>query len=199
MADNGIKEFLFGSNETTNQSRGTSSGHQAGSTTTRGGRTANATSQQQTQNQFQAANPAQQALLNQMIQAFRSGSGEFGFGPAVQQGQATAANILANRGISPQSGQAISALQGIITGAIGNDTAARRQQGLNLVTAAPQMLQTGSTTTGQQQTTEESIMRALQNMFTRNQFERSGSTQEPGGGLFGGLVEGAKVAAPFFV
>jgi len=82
--------------------------------------------------------PEQGSLLTQMLQRYMSGGGEFGFGGAAKQAQATLGAGLASRGISPTSGVAQSAMGQMLAQALAQDTAARRAYGLNLLQARPQ-------------------------------------------------------------
>jgi len=76
-------------------------------------------------------------LLNSMILAAQQGSGEFGFGPAAQQGYQTMANQMGQRGISMDSGVAQSALGNMMQQAIAGDTASRRNYMMGLAQARP--------------------------------------------------------------
>lgn len=88
-------------------------------------------------NQMSALNPMQVQLQNQMLRSFMAGNGEFGFGQAAKQGQDTLRSVMASRGISPQSPAYQGALAQVMANAASQDTAARRQYGMNLLTASP--------------------------------------------------------------
>lgn len=88
-------------------------------------------------NQMSALNPMQVQMQNQMLRSFMAGNGEFGFGRAARQGQDTLRSVMASRGISPQSPAYQGALAQVMANAAAQDTAARRQYGLNLLQAAP--------------------------------------------------------------
>jgi len=81
--------------------------------------------------------PGQVGLLERMIGSYGRGQGEFGFGPAAQQGSATLRNMMGQRGISPSSGVYNSALAQMLAQAMGQDVNARRQFGLGLAQARP--------------------------------------------------------------
>ena len=82
-------------------------------------------------------NPGQIDLLNRLMQAYQSGSGEFGFGPAAQQGMATMQQQMGQRGIGMGSGVAQGAISQMLAQAMQGDANNRRQYGMGLVGASP--------------------------------------------------------------
>jgi len=101
-------------------------------------------------NQMQALNPLQVALQNSMINRYMGGGGEFGFGGAAKQAQATLGQGLARRGISPDSGVAQSAMGSMLSQALQGDVQNRRNYGLNLMSQGPQYFSALQRTLGKQ-------------------------------------------------
>ena len=78
-------------------------------------------------------NPAQQALYGNMAQGLLRGGGDFGLGSGFKQGSSQLAQMMAARGISPQSGAAAGAYGNMVGNAMSNDVQARRQYALSLL------------------------------------------------------------------
>lgn len=78
-------------------------------------------------------NPAQQALYNMMTKKLLNGSGDFGFGQAVKSGKKTLQGMMANNGISPQSGVYNSSLADMTATAANQDAGNRRNTMLSLM------------------------------------------------------------------
>ena len=87
-------------------------------------------------------NPAQQALYNTMAQRLLGGGGDFGFGSAYKQGKGQVQQMMAQRGISPQSGVAMSAMGNMTADAVGQDAANRRNTWFQLMGTPLQTAQT---------------------------------------------------------
>lgn len=73
---------------------------------------------------------AQYNLMEQMARMAAAGGGDFGFGQAARQGNATLQSALAQRGINPNSGVGISALAQMLANATAQDAQGRRNFGL---------------------------------------------------------------------
>lgn len=76
-------------------------------------------------------------LLNQMILAAQRGSGEFGFGPAMQQAYGTLQGQAQQRGMDMNSGVMQGALQQMMANALAQDANNRRQYMTGLAQARP--------------------------------------------------------------
>jgi len=81
--------------------------------------------------------PQQARLIDMLARSAQRGQGEFGFGPAMQQGTATLRDMMGQRGISPTSGAYNSALAQLIAQAMSQDIGNRRQFALGVAQARP--------------------------------------------------------------
>ena len=87
-------------------------------------------------------NPAQQALYNTMAKRLLGGGGDFGFGSAYKQGKGQVQQMMAQRGISPQSGVSLATMGGMTADAVGQDAANRRNTWFQLMGTPLQTAQT---------------------------------------------------------
>jgi hypothetical protein len=94
------------------------------------------------QGNLHLVNPAQQYLYNQMLAGLKGGGGDFGFGTSVKQGGSQLAQMMASRGISPQSGAYAGAYGNMVGQAAGQDQDARRQYMMQLLGMPLQTAQT---------------------------------------------------------
>jgi hypothetical protein len=87
-------------------------------------------------------NAGQQELYNAMLRNYMKGAGDFGMGRNVKAGKSQLAQMMANRGISPQSGIG-SALFAQMVGSAGAQANQNRQNfGMNLLRSPLQVAQT---------------------------------------------------------
>jgi hypothetical protein len=100
-------------------------------------------------------NPAQQGLYNMMAKQLMTGSGDFGFGTAFKQGKSQLQDLMAQRGIAPDSGVALQAMGNMGAQAVNQDAANRRNtwfqlmnQPLQTATSAGANFIPGSPSTG---------------------------------------------------
>ena len=96
--------------------------------------------QQKPDNTYSAIGmPKQANLLQGMVDAYASGSGEFGFGPAAQSGMSTLLQAMRDRGFTGNMAGGVggSLVGNMLAQAMGQDINARRQYGLNLAQAQP--------------------------------------------------------------
>ena len=87
-------------------------------------------------------NPAQQALYNTMAKRLLGGGGDFGFGSAYKQGKGQVQQMMAQRGISPQSGVSLATMGDMTADAVGQDAANRRNTWFQLMGTPLQTAQT---------------------------------------------------------
>ena len=87
-------------------------------------------------------NAGQLELWNSMHNRYKSGAGDYGFGSSVKQGKSQLQQMMADRGISPQSGVGMSALAEMIGTASAADSKNRSDFGLNLLRSPLQTAQT---------------------------------------------------------
>ena len=78
-------------------------------------------------------NPMQQQLYNTMARRLMSGGGDFGFGSAYKQGKNQVQQMMAQRGISPQSGVNLATMGNMTANAVGQDAANRRNTWFQLM------------------------------------------------------------------
>ena len=78
-------------------------------------------------------NEDQVKLYREMFNRLMRGGGDYGFGSAVKTGKSQLQQMMADRGISPQSGAYNSAMGGMIANAAGQDSAARRGYAMDLL------------------------------------------------------------------
>jgi len=88
-------------------------------------------------NEMTPLNPETVALQNAMLRAYMSGSGEFGFGGAAKQANATMERAGAMRGIDPRSGVSQSLMARMLSEALAADAMNRQQYGMNLMQSSP--------------------------------------------------------------
>jgi len=79
------------------------------------------------------SNPMQWNLYKMLKDAYTSGSGDYGLGSNIKAGMSNLQQMMADRGISPESGVYNSALSNMIAQATEADAASRRDYGLNLL------------------------------------------------------------------
>lgn len=96
--------------------------------------------QQQLPVSLHNVNPLQSLLYRKLINQFATGSGDFGFGTAAKQGMSTVRQLMADRGIAPESGVYQSALATVLGQAAQGDVAARRQYGMGLLNTPMQVM-----------------------------------------------------------
>jgi len=82
--------------------------------------------------------PYQGQLFQKMMKRGMSGAGDFGYGGLVKQGTGQLQQMMADRGIAPGSGAAISATGNMINQAMASEQQNRNNYMLNLMTATPQ-------------------------------------------------------------
>jgi len=87
-------------------------------------------------------NPAQQALYNSMAGKLMGGGGDFGFGTAFKQGKSQLQDMMAQRGISSDSGIGMQQMGNMTAGALGQDAANRRDTWFQLMGVPLQTAQT---------------------------------------------------------
>ena len=83
------------------------------------------------------ADPFQGALFQQQMKGAMSGAGDFGFGQAAKQGNSQLSHMMADRGISPQSGVGMAAQGNMLSQAMGQDVGNRRQYTMGLLNTQP--------------------------------------------------------------
>lgn len=81
--------------------------------------------------------PRQWQLYGDMVNAYQSGSGDYGYGSMMRSGESQLAQALADRGISQDSGVYTSALTDLIAQAQAADAANRYQYGVSLLNSPP--------------------------------------------------------------
>ena len=96
----------------------------------------------QPQGNLHLVNPAQQALYNTMAKRLLGGGGDFGFGSAYKQGKGQVQQMMAQRGISPQSGVSLATMGDMTADAVGQDAANRRNTWFQLMGTPLQTAQT---------------------------------------------------------
>ena len=83
------------------------------------------------------ADPYQGLLFQRQMQQGMSGAGDFGFGSAAKSGTSQLQQMMADRGIAPNSGVATSATGSMLAGAMGTDISNRRNYIMGLMNATP--------------------------------------------------------------
>jgi len=78
-------------------------------------------------------NPMQMGLYNTMYKKLMGGGGDFGFGSAYKQGKNQVQQMMAQRGISPQSGVNLAAMGNMTANAVGQDAQNRRNTWFQLM------------------------------------------------------------------
>jgi hypothetical protein len=89
------------------------------------------------------ADPFQGLLTQGLIKDFMAGRGDFGFGQATKQGMSQLQQLMADRGVRPDSGVFNAGLSNMLAQASMQDAMNRRQYGMGLASMAPQMMTSG--------------------------------------------------------
>jgi hypothetical protein len=117
-------------------------------------------------------NPAQQALYNRMAGGLLNGSGDFGFGQAAKSGTSQLQDMMAQRGISPDSGIAMQAQGNMMANAMGQDAANRRDTWFRLMGQPLQTAQTaganfipGSPSQGVGREQQHNLLQGMKNKY----------------------------------